>query len=109
LSQMKPHVKKGDTVIVLSGKDKDKKGKVLRVLPSEGRVLVEGVNVMKRHTKPTRLVPQGGVIEKAEPLPLARVMVVCPKCSRPTRVARSVAGDGEHVRLCKECGREIDK
>jgi len=109
LSRMKPNVKKGDMVIVLSGKDKDKKGKVLRVLPAEGRVLVEGVNVVKRHTKPTRLVPQGGVIQKAEPVPLAKVMVICPKCSRPTRVARHIAEDGEHVRVCKECGREIDK
>ncbi len=109
MSGTKPHVKKGDMVIVLSGKDKDKKGKVLRVLPGEGRVLVEGVNVVKRHTKPTRLVPQGGVIAKAAPVPLAKVMVVCPKCSRPTRLARRVAEDGEHVRACKECGREVDK
>ena len=106
---MKPHVKKGDTVIVLWGQDKDKRGKVLRVLASEGRVIVEGANEVKRHTKPTQLAPQGGIITKAAPMPLSKVMVICPKCNRPTRSNRKRTEDGGYVRICKECGRDIDK
>ena len=105
---MKPHVKKGDTVVVLWGQDKDKRGKVLRVLAGEERVIVEGANEVKRHTKPTQLAPQGGIITKAAPMPLAKVMVVCPKCNKPTRSGRKRTQDGECVRVCKECGRDID-
>lgn len=102
-------VKKGDTVVVLSGKDKDRRGKVIRVLPASGKVIVEGINIIKRHTKPSRTVPQGGVIERPGPMYVAKVMVVCPKCNKPTRVGRSVAEDGELVRVCKKCGVEMDK
>ena len=106
---MKPHVKKGDTVVVLWGKDKDRRGKVLRVLAGDKRVIVEGANEVMCHTKPTQLAPQGGIIKKAAPMPLSKVMVVCPKCNKPTRTGRKRIGDGECVRVCKECGRDIDK
>lgn len=102
------NVKKGDTVVVLVGKDRDRRGKVLRVLPREGKVVVEGINVYKRHSKPTQTMPQGGRIEKALPMPVCKVMVVCPKCNRPTRIGRDVTQDNSRVRVCKRCGREID-
>ncbi|NLS44801.1 MAG: 50S ribosomal protein L24 [Firmicutes bacterium] len=105
---MRPHVKKGDTVIVLWGVDKDRRGKVLRVLAGESRVIVEGANEVKRHTKPTQLAPQGGIIKKAAPMPLSKVMLVCPKCNKPTRIGRKRTQDGGCVRVCKECGRDID-
>ena len=103
------NVKKGDTVVVLWGKDRDRRGKVLRVFPRERKVVVEGINVVKRHTRPTRSLPQGGIIEKSNPLPVCKVMVVCPSCNKPTRVGRKLADDGTWVRHCKRCGAEIDK
>lgn len=105
----KIHVKKGDTIVVLSGKDKDRRGKVLSVFPSESKVLVDGINIVKRHTKPTRTNPQGGVMEKPAPINSSKVMVICSNCGEPTRIAKSVATDGERVRKCKKCGRELDK
>lgn len=103
------HVKKGDTVKVLSGKDAGRRGKVLRLFPSEGKVLVEGINLIKKHSRPTRDNPQGGVIEAPAPMPAAKVMVVCPKCNEPTRVSRKRTQAGEYVRVCKRCGAEIDR
>ncbi|HHY47867.1 MAG TPA: 50S ribosomal protein L24 [Firmicutes bacterium] len=108
MALIRPKVKKGDTVVVLSGKDKDRRGKVLRVLPREGKVTVEGINIIKRHTKPTRTAPQGGIIQRPAPLPISKVMVVCPKCGKPSRVARNVLADGSRVRVCRKCGQEID-
>ncbi|MCR4425421.1 MAG: 50S ribosomal protein L24 [Firmicutes bacterium] len=103
------NVKKGDTVLVLSGKDKDRRGKVLRVLPRESRVLVENLNVAKRHTKPTKTAPQGGIVEKPMPIPLGKVMVVCGKCNKPTRVGKKALESGEYIRVCKKCGAGLDK
>ena len=108
MALIRPKVKKGDTVVVLSGKDKDHRGKVLRVLPREGKVTVEGANVIKRHTKPTRTAPQGGIVQKPAPFPISKVMVVCPKCSKPSRIRRRVLADGSHVRVCGRCGQEVD-
>nr|WP_134642957.1 50S ribosomal protein L24 [Ammonifex thiophilus] len=102
------HVKKGDTVLVLTGKDAGKKGKVLRVIPEEQRVIVEKVNIVKRHMRPTRQFPQGGIIEKEAPIHASNVMLVCPKCSRPTRIGHRILPEGKKSRVCKKCGELID-
>lgn len=104
----KIHVKKGDTVLVLSGKDAGKRGKVLVVDRARQRVIVEGVNVTKRHTRPTRSLPQGGIIEKEGSIASSKVMLVCTKCQQPTRVGKKVL-DNRRVRVCKRCGEMIDE
>lgn len=105
----KLHVKKGDTVLVLSGKDKGKKGKIIEALPKSGKVVVEGVNRVKRHTKPSQKIPQGGIIVKEAPLASAKVMLVCPNCAKPTRIAKTLLASGKYARTCKKCGEIIDK
>ena len=100
-------IKKGDTVVVLSGKDKGKQGKVLEVQPKAGKVIVEKVNVVSRHTKPRRQGEQGGILQKEAPIFACKVQRVCPKCSKPTRPAHKVLADGKKVRVCKKCGAEI--
>lgn len=109
MTRPKLHVRRGDTVLVLTGKDRGKRGKVLRALPDRGRVIVEGVNVVKRHQKPTRQVMQGGIIEKEAPIHASNVMLVCPRCGSPTRVGRRRREDGRGVRVCKRCGEDIDR
>jgi large subunit ribosomal protein L24 len=100
----KMHVKKDDTVMVISGRDKGKRARVLSAMPSEGKVLVEGVNVVKRHTKPRPpKVPQGGILEKALPISASNVMWVCPECSRPVRPAYRELADGTKERYCRKC------
>ena len=93
----KLHVKKGDTVVVLSGKDKGKQGKVLEVSPKEGKVIVERINMVTKHVKPRRAGDPGGIV---------KVMLVCPKCGKPTRIAHKVLNDGSKERVCKnpKCG-----
>jgi len=107
----KVHVRKNDNVEVLAGKDRGKKGKILEVLPEKNRVLVEGVNIAKRHTKPRPpRFPQGGIIEKAMPLDASNVALLCPSCNKTTRTAhkaREESGKTEFVRVCKKCGEEI--
>ena len=100
-------IKKNDTVVVLSGKDKGKQGKVLSTMPTVGKVLVEGVNMADCHVKPTRQGQEGGIIRKAIPLRASKVMRVCPKCDKPTRPAHKMLADGKKVRVCKKCGAEI--
>jgi large subunit ribosomal protein L24 len=100
-------IRKGDKVKVISGKDRGKSGKVLRALPREARIVVEGVNVAKRHTRPSQRNPQGGIIEKELPIHISNVMLICPRCNRSTRVSRQVTSEGA-VRVCKKCEREID-
>ena len=99
-------IRKDDTVVVLSGKDKGKQGKVLAVDPKAGKVVVEGVNVVSRHTKPRRQGEEGGILKKEAPLYACKVMRVCPKCSKATRPAHKVTANGK-VRVCKKCGAEI--
>ena len=99
-------IKKDDLVVVLSGKDKGKQGKVLAVLPSESKVIVEGVNVATKHKKPTSQTDQGGIVKKEAPIYACKVQKVCPKCGKPTRVGQKVEGD-KKVRICKKCGAEI--
>ena len=100
-------IKKGDTVIVLSGKDKGKKGTVLTAMPETRKVIVEKVNVVSRHTKPRQQGEQGGIIKKEAPIYACKVMRVCPKCGKPTRPASKVGKDGKRTRVCKKCGAEI--
>jgi len=106
---VKPHVKKGDTVLVMAGKNTGKRGKVLQVFPKTGRIVVEGVNFVKRHTKPTKALPQGGILEKEGPIASSNVMLFCSKCSNPTRVGHKVLEDGTSTRVCKKCGEVLDR
>lgn len=105
---VKMHVKKGDLVKVLSGKDAGKRGKVLEVIPDKGRLIVDGVNVLKRHQKPTKEVPQGGIVERPGALAASNVMLVCPSCDQATRIGRERDSEGRVQRVCKHCGRAID-
>ncbi|HOQ37603.1 MAG TPA: 50S ribosomal protein L24 [Acetivibrio sp.] len=104
----KVHVKKGDTVIVINGKDIGKKGKVLQVNPQDGTVLVEGVNMTTKHRKPRSQYQQGGIIHQESPINSSKVMLVCPKCGKPTRIRRRVLENGEKDRECKKCNGTID-
>ena len=97
----KMSIKTGDTVVVLSGKDKGKKGKVLKVMPKESKVVVEKVNMVSRHTKPRQQGDQGGILKKEAPLYACKVQRVCPKCDKPTRPAHKVLADGKKVCVCK--------
>ena len=103
----KMSIKKDDVVVVLSGKDKGKQGKVLEVQPKAGKVIVEKVNVVSRHTKPRKQGDQGGILKKEAPIYACKVQRVCPKCGKPTRAAHKVQADGKKVRICKKCGAEI--
>ena len=102
------HVKKEDTVIVISGKDKGKKGRVLAAFPRENRVLVEGVNLVKKHQKPNPQNPQGGIITQEAPIHASNVMLVDPKTGLPTRVGYKVLENGKKVRVAKRSGATID-
>lgn len=101
------HVKKGDLVQVISGDDRGREGKVLEVRPRERRVIVEGINIQKRHTRPSRTNAQGGVIEQPGPLAASKVLLVCPSCKRGVRTG-TIRGERGAVRVCKRCGRELD-
>ena len=103
----KVHVKTGDTVVVLSGKDKGKQGKVLQVSPKEGKVIVEGLNIATKHVKPRRQGEQGGIVEAEAAMYACKVQLVCPKCGKATRIAHKILEDGSKVRVCKSCGEEI--
>ncbi|MBI4588643.1 MAG: 50S ribosomal protein L24 [Candidatus Rokubacteria bacterium] len=106
---MGAHVKRGDTVLVIAGKERGKRGKVLVVLPNKRRVIVEKVNMIKRHQRPTQKLRQGGIIEREGTLNLSNVMVVCTKCDRPTKTGVQVLADARKARMCKRCGEIIDK
>ncbi len=101
-------VRRGDTVEVSAGKDRGKRGKVLRVLAKKDRVLVEGVNFAKRHTRPSQKARQGGIVEKEMPLHVSNARLVCPRCSKPTRVGQRRDAAGNASRMCKACGEAID-
>lgn len=100
-------IKRDDDVVVLSGKNKGRRGKVLRVLPKKNRVLVERVNVIKRHQKPTQ-TSQGGIIEKEAPIHISNVALVCPKCDAGVKVGYKIHEDGSKTRICRRCGEELD-
>ena len=102
----KIHVKKGDEVMIISGKDRGKKGKVLEISPSEGKVIVEGRNMVTKHVKPRKQGQLGGIVKAEGALYACKVMPICPKCSKPTRVGHKIDGD-KKVRVCKHCGANL--
>jgi large subunit ribosomal protein L24 len=103
------NVAKNDTVEIISGEDKGKRGKVLKTFPDRRRVIVEKVNFMKRHTRPTQKNPQGGILEREAPIHVSNVMVVCPKCGKPTRLGHKRLADGTKERICKKCEEMIPR
>lgn len=109
---MKTKIRKGDEVMVVSGKESGKKGKVLRVDHQDGRLVIEHLNVIKKHTKPNpKKNPQGGVIERENAIDISNAMLVCPACGQPTRIGYREVGGGGKVRACRRpnCGKDIDK
>ncbi len=102
-------IRKDDLVQVISGKDKGKRGKILKVIPKENKVLIQGINIVKRHQRPIPQLREGGIIEREAPIYASKVMIVCPSCDRPTRVGAKFLEDGTKVRVCKKCGEVIDK
>lgn len=98
----KVHVKTGDTVVVINGKNRGTRGKVLQVSPSENKVIVEGVNIVTKHIKPRSMEEQGGIVKAESALYADKVQLVCPKCGRPTRVGSKVNAKGKKVRVCKK-------
>jgi large subunit ribosomal protein L24 len=109
MSQNKQHVKAGDSVIVISGKDKGKKGRILAAFPKDNRVVVEGVNLVKRHTKPNAANPQGGIVTKEAAIHVSNVMIADPKTGEASRIGYKVLADGTKVRYAKKSGEVIDK
>ena len=103
------HVRRGDTVGVIAGRERGKRGKVLRVLRERGRVVVEKVNMVKKHQRPTQKVRQGGIIEREGALALSNVLLICGRCDRPVRAGSKILADGRKIRVCKRCGESIDK
>ena len=104
----KSFIKKGDTVLVITGKDAGKTGKVMEVMPKEGRAVVENINIVTKHQKPKSAQDKGGIIKKPAPMEASNLMVVCPACGKATRVSRK-AVEGANVRVCKKCGASLDK
>ena len=100
-------IRKGDRVRVLSGKDKGKEGEVMRSLPREGKVIVEGVNIARKSQRPTRTTQQGGISDKDMPIQVSNVALVCPSCGKPTRVGYRFEPDGTKVRICRKCEGDI--
>jgi large subunit ribosomal protein L24 len=105
--QKKLHIKKGDTVVVITGNNKGQKGRVLEVIRKTNRAIVEGVNMIKKHTKPNAETPQGGIVEKEAPVHISNLMLVDPKNGEPTRIARKLDDKGKLVRISKKSGEEI--
>ena len=103
----KVHVKTGDTVVVLSGSEKGKKGKVMAVSPKEGKVIIEKVNLVSKHVKPRRMGEQGGIVEAEGAMYASKVQIVCPACKKPTRIAHKILEDGSKERICKKCGEAL--
>ena len=106
--RIKTSIRKNDEVVVLSGKDRGKKGKVLRVIPSKGTAVVERINMLKKHTRKNPQKNQsGGILEREAPISLGKLQVVCPSCGKPTRIGTTTTGDGERSRVCKNCESEL--
>ena len=103
------HVKKNDMVMIIAGKEKGKSGKVARVFPEKGRLTVEGLNVVKRHTRPSRTNQDGGIVEKEAPLDASNVLLLCGACGKAARTGIRVLEDGRKIRFCKKCNEIVDK
>ncbi len=102
------NIRKNDTVLVITGKDRGKKGKVRSAYPKDETLMVDGINFMKRHARATRQVRQAGIIEREAPIKISNVMLLCDKCNHPTRIGFHFLEDGKKVRFCKACGEVID-
>jgi large subunit ribosomal protein L24 len=100
-------IRKGDRVKVLAGKDRGREGTVTFAYPKEGRVIVDGVNVAKKHQKPTRATQQGGIIDKEMPIAVSNVAIICPSCGKPTRVGQRLDADGTKTRICRKCEGDL--
>ncbi len=109
MSIAKTHVKKDDMVKIVAGKERGKTGKVLRVFPAKGRVVVEGLNQVKRHTRPSQLNPEGGIVEKEAAISISNVMLICGSCNEATRTGVRLLEDGTKTRFCKKCNASVDK
>jgi len=103
-TENKSQIRKNDIVKVVSGKEKGKVGRVLKIDREEGRLLVEKINMVKRHMKPGKAHPQGGIVEKEASIALSNVMIMCDKCNKSTRIANRIEADGNKSRICKHCG-----
>ncbi len=108
MAQTRMNIRKNDTVVVITGKEKGKSGKVLRVIPGKGTVIVEKINIVKRHSRPTSETKQGGIIEKEAPLYVSKVLLRCPKCNAGRRIGRKVLDDGTKARICRKCQEVLD-
>lgn len=104
---VKTRIRKDDKVIVIAGKEKGKTGKVIRVYPNMGRALVSGLNLLKRHVRPSKDIPQGGIIEKEAPINLSKIMIFCGKCDKGVRIGVKRLPDGSRMRFCRKCELEI--
>lgn len=103
----KLHVKKDDTVLIISGNDRGKTGKVLEVSPKEGKVIVEGCNLVKKHVKPKKMGDTGGIVEAEGAMYVSKVQVICPACKKPARIGHKTEADGTKQRVCKRCGETL--
>ncbi len=103
------NVKQDDTVLVIAGKDRGKRGRVREVHPTEGKVIVEGINIVKRHTRGQRGARQAGIVEREAPLDASNVMVVCPNCDKGARIGHEILDNGQKVRRCSNCGQTFDR
>jgi len=108
METMKTRIKKDDKVKVLTGKDKGKIGKVLRIVKKTNRVVIENINVVKANQRPTQANPQGGIVEKNMPIHVSNLMIMCNSCVKPTRISMKLLEDGKRVRICKQCNQQID-
>lgn len=109
MSKAKLHVKKGDTVKVISGKEKGKSGKILKAFPAKGRIIIEHLNMIKKHTKRRSQGQGGGIIEREGTINASNVMLVCPSCRQATRLGKKLLEDGSKARVCKKCGEVVDR
>ena len=110
MSRLATPIRKNDNVLVITGKDRGKRGRVLRVVPDDNRLVVEGVNMIKRHTKPNPGKNiQGGIVEREASLHASNVQLVCPECGAQTRIGHKILGDGRKVRVCRKCEGVVDK
>ena len=109
LAENKINLKKGDTVLIISGEDKRKKGKIVSIFPKKKEAIVEGVNFLKKHVKPTQKVPQGGIVKQEGVIHISNIRLICNKCNKPTAVKREKIKEGKTIRICNKCGEIIDK
>jgi large subunit ribosomal protein L24 len=108
MKQGRTYLKKDDQVEVIAGKDKGRVGKILKVLPEESQAVVERINMIKRHTKPTEMNQQGQIVEKEAPIHVSNLQLICPECTKTGRIGKKILDDGTKVRFCKSCGESIE-